>query len=131
VGSSALRRAYNAFGEAQTAGATDTRMNAFAKQQEARVNYSKLGQGLADTVNTSLGNLGQIQSDARQAAFQKAAAEQERALNSQMGYAGLGLGIAGMASGAMQGAVTTDKVGNKSFDWGKFGTGLGGAILRR
>lgn len=132
AGSSALRRAYNSFGEAQAAGATNTRMNAFAKQQEARVNYAKMGQGFADTVNTSLGNLGQIQSDAQQLALQKASAEQERALNSQMGYAGLGLGLAGMASGAMQGAITKDpKTGKSTFDWGSFGKGLGGGILGR
>lgn len=117
AGANAMRSQQFGLSAAREQGSTGVQVKTRTAQEKARTGFTKMGEGMADTIVTHYGNLGQLEASAAETRLKKGVADAERSLNTQTGLMGLGAGILGGISSAA-GATLNSK--NKD---GTYGTG--------
>lgn len=124
VGNAALRTGFLGLNTALSSGQASIGTKARQTQEQARVGFDKMGQGMMDNVVSGLGQLGDIESSALAAKIKAGEAAAQRSLDTQKGYMELGANVMGQVSGAASNSF--DKQGN--FDMQTFGKKLGGGL---
>lgn len=98
--SDAMRSQQFGLSAAREQGATGIQVKTKTAQEKARTGFTKMGEGMMDTIVTHYGNLGSLESKAAQTRLEKGLADADRSLKSQTGLMELGGGILGGLSSA-------------------------------
>ena len=119
--SDAMRSQQFGLSAAREQGATGIQVKTKTAQEKARTGFTKMGEGMMDTIVTHYGNLGSLESKAAQTRLEKGITDAERGFKSQVGAMEMGAGLLGMVSSA--GARTLDSKGVDAQGNTTYGTG--------
>lgn len=121
VGANGMRSQQFGLSAAREQGSTGVQVKTRAAQEKARTGFTRMGEGMADTIVTHYGKLGELEASAAKMRLAKGIDDAERSMKSQTGMMELGAGILGSLSSA--GAHTlnskgVDKDGNTTYGYG-------------
>lgn len=109
VGANAMRSQQFGLSAAREQGSTGVQVKTRAAQEKARTGFTRMGEGMADTIVTHYGKLGELEASAANTRLKKGIDDAERGFRSDIGAMKLGMGVLGAATSA--GAKTLDDEG--------------------
>lgn len=115
--SEAVRSQRFGLSSAREQGSTGLQVKTKAAQEKARTGFTKMGEGMEDTVVTHYGNLGQLEASAAEMKLKKGISDAERSLKTQTGFMEMGAGVLGGLSSA-----AAHTLGSQNKD-GSYGSG--------